>query len=146
MKAPTAFKGGRATLTYFAKLEAFLKENENDADIAALIPPLKKGYADMGAAAGWLMNNASKNYDHAGAASYDMLNIFGIVTLGWLWARMAKIAHAKLKSGEGNPEFWKRKLILAKYWMERELPNTSSALARIEAGADTLMEMDAANF
>jgi len=139
-------KGGRATLTYFAKLEAFLKENEKDAQIGALIPALRQGYADMGEAAGWLMNNAPENYDHAGAASYDMLNIFGIVTLGWLWARMARTAQEKLEKGEGDPAFWKRKLVLARYWMERELPNTGACLARIKAGADTLMELDAAHF
>jgi len=79
-------KGGRATLTYFGKLEAFIKENEGDADMKLYVDALKTGYARLGDAAGWLMQNAPKNYDNAGAASYDILNIFGTVTLAWMWA------------------------------------------------------------
>ena len=92
------------------------------------------------------MENAPKNYDNAGAASYDMLNIFGTVALGWMWARMAKIALAKIKSGEGNTAFYQRKLTLARYWMEREMPMTASWLERARQGADGLMELDAAAF
>ncbi len=45
-------KGGRATLTYFAKLEAFIKENEGDAEMAPFVGPLKVGYGRLGEAAG----------------------------------------------------------------------------------------------
>ncbi|MGB3811262.1 MAG: acyl-CoA dehydrogenase C-terminal domain-containing protein [Parvibaculum sp.] len=139
-------KGGRATLTFFAKLEAFIKENEGDAEMAPFVGPLKTGYARLGEAAGWLMQNAPKNYDNAGAASYDILNIFGTVTLAWMWAQMAKVSLAKLKEGTGNAEFYKRKLTLAKYWAEREIPMTAAWLERAKAGADGLMELDIANF
>jgi len=139
-------KGGRATLTFFGKIDAFIKENENDAEMAPYIAPLKAGYQRLGEAAGWLMQNAPRNYDHAGASSYDLLNLFGIVTLGWMWAQMAKVSLAKLKGGTGNPDFYKRKLTLAKYWMEREMPMTAAYLERARAGAETLMELDAANF
>ncbi len=135
-------KGGRATLTFFAKIEAFIKESEGDDKMKPYIEPLKVGYDRLGKAAGWLMENAPKNYDHAGAASYETLNIFGIVAVGWMWAQMAKVAMAKLESGEGNQDFYKRKLTLAKIWLEREMPNATAALERIELGADTLMEWD----
>ncbi len=139
-------KGGRATMTFFAKIEEFIKENEGDAEMKPFIEPLEAGYKRLGEAAGWLMENAQKNYDHAGAASYDMLNIFGTVALGWMWARMAKVALAKVKSGEGNQDFYKRKLTLARYWMEREMPMTSGWLERAKQGADGYMELDAASF
>jgi hypothetical protein len=139
-------KGGRATMAYFAKLEAFIKENEGDAEMKPYIDGLKAGYGRLGDAAGWLMENAPKNYDHAGAASYDILNIFGTVTLAWMWAQMAKVSLAKLKEGTGNPDFYKRKLTLARYWMEREVPMTAGWLERAKAGADGLMELDAVNF
>jgi len=135
-------KGGRATLTYFAMLEAFIKANEADANMKPYIEPLKTGYARLGEAAGWLSENAPQDFNNAGAASYEMLNMFGVVSLAWMWARMAKIAMAKLEAGEGNPDFYKRKLTLAKYWMEREIPNTAAYLERAKAGAGTLMELD----
>ncbi|MBA4211389.1 MAG: acyl-CoA dehydrogenase, partial [Parvibaculum sp.] len=73
-------------------------------------------------------------------------NIFGTVALGWMWAQMAKVSLAKLKAGEGNPEFYKRKLTLARYWMEREMPLTSGWLERAKMGADGFMELDEAAF
>jgi alkylation response protein AidB-like acyl-CoA dehydrogenase len=139
-------KGGRATLAFFGKLEAFIKENEGDAEMAPFVAPLKTGYGRLGEAAGWLMQNAAKNYDHAGAASYDILNIFGTVTLAWMWAQMAKLSLAKLKAGTEKQDFYKRKLTLARYWMEREVPMTAAWLERAKAGADGLMELDVVNF
>jgi hypothetical protein len=139
-------KGGRATLTFFGKLDAFIKENEGIEEMKPFVGPLKTGYGRLGEAAGWMMQNAPKNFDNAGAASYDILNIFGTVSLAWMWAQMAKIALAKLKAGEGNAEFYKRKLTLARYWMEREVPLTAGWLERARAGADGLMELDASGF
>lgn len=139
-------KGGRATMTFFGKIEAFIKENEGDEAMAPYIKPLKQGYDRMGKAAGWLMENAPKNFDNAGAASYEMMNIFGIVSLGWMWARMAKVALAKLEAGEGNADFYKRKLLLAKVWLEREVPYTSTALERIELGSGDIMSLEQDSF
>ncbi|MGK2742152.1 acyl-CoA dehydrogenase C-terminal domain-containing protein [Tepidicaulis sp. LMO-SS28] len=139
-------KGGKATLTFFSKIENFIKENEGNEKMKPFIEPLKTGYDRMGKAAGWLMENAPKNFDNAGAASYEMLNIFGVVSIGYMWAQMAKVALEKLEAGEGDAEFYKRKLVLAKYWLEREVPNTASYLERLQLGADTLMELDEDSF
>jgi alkylation response protein AidB-like acyl-CoA dehydrogenase len=139
-------KGGKATMLFFGKINGFIKVNEEDEALKPFIQPLKKGMQRLGEAAGWLVQNAPKNYDHAGAASYDVLTMFGIVSLGFMWAQMAKLAQAKLAAGTGNPDFYRRKLTLAKYWMEREIPMTASLLERVMVGADTLMELDAANF
>jgi hypothetical protein len=75
-----------------------------------------------------------------------MLNIFGTVAIGWMWAQMAKVSLAKIKSGEGNQDFYKRKLTLARYWMEREIPMTAGWLDRAKMGAEGYMELDAAAF
>ncbi|MBG53731.1 MAG: acyl-CoA dehydrogenase [Rhodobiaceae bacterium] len=139
-------KGGRATMTFFGKIDAFIKENEGNAEMAPYITPLKVAYERLGKAAGWLMENAPKNYNNAGSASYEMLNLFGVVALGWMWAQMAKVSLAKLNAGEGNADFYKRKLLLAQVWLEREVPNTAAYLERIELGADDLMALEADAF
>ncbi len=60
----------------------------------------------MQAATGWLMNNALKNPENAGAASVDYLRLFGIVVTGWMWARMAKIALDKKAAAKGTWPSW----------------------------------------
>ena len=139
-------KGGRATMTFFGKIETFIKENEGDKAMEPYIKPLAKGYERMGKAAEWLMENAPDNFDNAGSASYEMMNIFGIMSLGWMWARMAKISLAKLEAGEGNQAFYERKLLLARIWLEREVPYTATALERIELGAGDIMALEADAF
>lgn len=94
----------------------------------------------------WLAQNGLKNPDNAGAASVDYLRMFGIVVIGYLWARQAKAAQAKLAAGQGNPAFYQAKLATARFWMERMLPESATLNERIKAGADGLMMLEAASF
>jgi len=55
---------------------------------------------------------------------------------------MAKIANAKIASGEGNTAFYKAKLMCAKYWMERLIPECPMLLERIQVGSETVMEFE----
>lgn len=138
--------GGRAPMAFFAKIQAFIDENKGDENLKPLLDSLQAGLKDAQDAALWLAENGPKNFENAGAASYDVMTMFGTVALGFMWAQMAKVAQAKLDAGEGNADFYKRKLTLARYWMEREMPMTAALKVRAAAGADTLMTLDAANF
>ena len=57
----------------------------------------------------WLAQNGLKNPNNAGAGAVDYLRLMGIVVVGWMWARMAKVAQAKLADQSGNAEFYKQK-------------------------------------
>ena len=94
----------------------------------------------------WLAQNGLRNPDNAGASSVDYLRMFGIVVVGYLWARQAKAAQAKLAAKSGDPAFYEAKLVSARFWMERLMPDTASLNERVKAGADNLMMLDAANF
>jgi hypothetical protein len=61
--------------------------------------PLAKAFERLQRATGWLAQEAMKNPDEAGAASTDYLHLFGWTALAYLWARMAKVARAKLAAG-----------------------------------------------
>jgi hypothetical protein len=56
-----------------------------------------------------------------------------------MWARMAKIAQARLAKAEGNADFYKAKLVSARYWMERMIPECPMLGERIAAGSQTIM-------
>ncbi len=70
------------------------------------VEPVKAGLARLQDATMWLAQNGMKNPDNAGAASVDYLRMFGIVVVGYLWARQAAVAKAKLASGQGNKAFY----------------------------------------
>jgi hypothetical protein len=94
----------------------------------------------------WLAQNGMKNPDNAGAGSVDYLRMFGLVVVGYLWTRQVVAAKAKLAAGGGNTAFYEAKLVSARFWMERLMPDTASLSERVKAGADGLMLLDAANF
>ena len=81
----------------------------------------------------WLMQNAMGKPENAGAGSSDYMHLFGLVVLGYMWARMVKVAQAKIAAGDTSPHL-ATKLVTGKFFMERMLPETVAHLARIEAG------------
>ena len=155
--------GGRAMMAFFNEVGAFLKEHAADEALAPYLEPLKAGLDHLRQATEWLMNNAMARPDNAGAASTDYMHLFGLVALGYMWAQMAKAAtekrSGKLAAGDGgSPEratglstefsadFYETRLTLGKIFMERTMPETAAHLARISAGADTLMALPAEAF
>ncbi len=95
----------------------------------------------------WLMQNGMKNPDNAGAASTDYMHLMGLVALGYMWAMMAEKSLEALKEGaNGKVSFHENKLATARYFFARVMPESQAHLARIESGAEPLMELEAAAF
>jgi len=142
-----ALNGGRAITALFKEIGDFCEENRSDEKLVTYTKGLKKGLNDLQAATMWFMGNAMAKPDNAGAGSTDYMHLFGLVVLGYMWAKMAKTAEEKLAAGDTAREtYLKNKLTTAKFFMERIMPETALRRARIEAGADTMMALDAAAF
>jgi hypothetical protein len=62
----------------------------------------------------------------------------GLVSLGWMWLKMAAASTRALASGEGDKAFHETKLSTARFYAERELPLAPVLRKKIEAGAETL--------
>lgn len=80
-------------------------------------------------------------YDPAGAA-YDFLTMFGTTAIAFMWLRSARAALAG-KDKDLSQEFVQRKLVLARYWFERELPKTEMLSKLVHLPAHGLMELPA---
>ncbi|MFD1507907.1 acyl-CoA dehydrogenase C-terminal domain-containing protein [Lacimonas salitolerans] len=139
--------GGKHVMAFFDLVKTFLKDNEgNEALKADFLDPLKAASKDLQAAGMFFMQNGMKNPNAALAGSYDFMHLFGHVCLGLMWAEMAKAAHAALEAGTQDEAFYRTKVATGRYYMARRLPATALHLARINSGADTVMELEAANF
>lgn len=138
-----ASKGGRAIFAFFAEIDDFIAENEGNEALAPFITPLAKAKADTQEGTTWLMQNGMSDFNNAGAASTDFLNLFGLTALAYMWARMAKVATEK--QADGDP-FYANKLITARYYMERVLPEATAHLTKLKTGAENMMALDAASF
>lgn len=107
---------------------------------------LRRGAEAIEDVVAWLRQTAPGRGETLGSASYDVLNLFGLVLLAALWLRMAVVAEAQLAAGEGDPTFLRRKLVLARYWFEREMPAVDALVRRAQSGADGLMALAAEAF
>ncbi len=141
-----ALNGGRGAMAMFKEIADFCEDHRTDDDMNVLVKPLKKGLSDLQSSTMWFMQNAMAKPDNAGAGSTDYMHLFGLVVLGYMWARMAKTAHDRLKAGDEREDFLKNKLVTAQFYMERIIAETALRRTRIEAGADTMMELAAEGF
>jgi hypothetical protein len=132
-------------MKFFAEVAAFAKDNNAEEGMKPYVGPLSNALGHLQQATTWLMQNAMAKPDNAGAAATDYLHLFGLVTLGYMWARMAKVALDKIAGGETTP-YLTTKLVTGRFFMERVLPETSVNLARIQSGCDTTMELAAEAF
>ncbi|WP_377295016.1 acyl-CoA dehydrogenase C-terminal domain-containing protein [Rhizobium sp. SG2393] len=139
--------GGRAVMALFQEIGGFCEENRENEKLSGFTKALKKGLNDLQASTMWFMQNAMAKPDNAGAGSTDYMHLFGLVVVGYMWAKMAKAAEDALAAGAGDREaFYRNKLVTAKFFMERLMPETTLRKARIEAGSDTMMELAAEAF
>jgi hypothetical protein len=74
------------------------------------------------------------------------MDLMGLVSLGWMWLKMASAAQHALSEGAGDEAFYEAKLVLARFYAERELPMSTALRSKIEAGAETLMKIPAEAF
>ncbi len=128
-------KGGAAPMALFGLLTGWIAENEKDDAMKLFVVGVKRGVENLQSATLWLAANGPKNPNDAGAGATEYLRMMGIVMLAYLWGRMAKAS-----LGKDDP-LHKDKLMCARFWMERMVPECPMLLERIQAGSATIMEM-----
>jgi hypothetical protein len=89
----------------------------------------------------WFMNNAMQNPNHLGAGAHHYMHIMGIVTLGYMWLKMARVAQEKLTGSPGDAAFYEAKLATARYYMDRYLPDAGALRRKLETGSDSMMAL-----
>ncbi|MEG8219918.1 acyl-CoA dehydrogenase C-terminal domain-containing protein [Sphingomonas sp. HH69] len=137
-----AMNGGRALQAFLKVVADEVAEAKGNEKLAPFAESLEKASAQLGAATMWLMQNAMKNPDNAGAGAHHYMHILGIVATGLMWLRMSKAAATLLAAGEGDAKFLEAKLVTARFFAERIMPDAGSLRRKIEGGADALMALD----
>ena len=137
-----------ARLKAFGKLvSAFIEENGTTSEMSEFVTPL----ADLGDKVTQLTTEigmkAFANQDEAGAAAVDYLRIVGHLVYAYFWAKMAKVALARIKAdGDNVDPFYRNKLAVARFYFERLLPETAFCIRSARSGAKNLMDLPAEAF
>ena len=132
--------GGRALMAFLGEVSQFLAAEKSDAALTPYLGGLQAAIGHLQQASLWLSRNGVVDPNNAGAASTDYMHLIGLTALGYMWARVVKAVLARQARAESNPAL-DAKLVLAKFFSERMLPETAAHLARLSSGASTLMAL-----
>ncbi len=132
--------GGKAAMALFGLISADIAEAK-DSPQAELAGHLEKAVGQLQAGAMWLMQNGVKDPNNAGAAAYPLMTMMGIVSLGWMWLKMARAAQGGLDAGDGDKAFLEAKLVTARFFAERMLPDVGALRRKLEGGAEAIMAL-----
>jgi alkylation response protein AidB-like acyl-CoA dehydrogenase len=132
---------GRAVRAFFELVGQDLKDAAAAADPAGVAAALQPALADLQAATIWLAHHATDDPDNAGAGAYAYMNLMGLVSLGWMWLKLADASQRALDQGSDDRAFLDAKLATARFYAQRELPGSIALRRKIEAGAEAIMKV-----
>lgn len=132
--------GGRAIMAFFQEVGNYCNSQTQES-MKPYIEPLQKGLKDLQTATLWFMQHAVKKPDNAGAGAYAYMNLFGLVAMGYMWARIVEAALKQIEQ-QGSSDFLQSKLLTGRFFMERLMPETTVYLQRIQAGCETMMAFE----
>ena len=87
---------GRALRTFFHPVADFIAANKNDPALGKMVVALERAFGALQLATGIIAQKGLADAEEAGAAATDYLRLFGMVALGFMWARSAKVALEKM--------------------------------------------------
>jgi len=130
-----------------AMVTAFIEQYGTRPDMSEFISPL----ADLGDKVTKLTMElgmkAFANQDEAGAAAVDYLRVVGHFVYAFFWAKMARIALDRIKQdGDKVDPFYVNKVMVARFYYQRLLPETAFHIRSARSGAKNLMELPAEAF
>jgi len=136
-----ALNGGRATRAFFDLVGRDIADAKAAGDPAGIAEPLEKALGHLQGATMWLAQNGMADPNNAGAGAYAYMDLMGLVTLGWMWLKMAGIS-ARLKDGSGEDvAFHQTKIATARFFADHMLVEAGGLRRKVEAGAGSVMAL-----
>jgi acyl-CoA dehydrogenase len=121
---------------------------EFDASLASCGPEFESirkavatGHQRLEEATNWLLGKAQDEPAVVYLAAFDYLMLAGTVIGAWQMGRAAEVAHRKLASGAGAADFYKAKVITARFYAEEILPRSAGYLEAATSDSSSAMEL-----
>jgi hypothetical protein len=130
-------------------MQRLLKEMaEFDASLASCGPDLDSirnsvstGHKRLEEATNWLLGKAQDEPAVVYLAAFDYLMLAGTVIGAWQMGRAAEVAHRKLEGNAGSADFYKAKIITARFYAEEILPRSAGHVEAITSDGNSAMAL-----
>ena len=137
---------GRYLRSFFHPVLNYMDAKLDDENLGPLVTPLSKAFGALQLATAHIAEKGLKDPEEAGAAATEYLRLFGLVALGYMWVRMAEVAYEKRVSNPDDAAFYDAKIVTARFFMEKLLPEVAALWGSIKAGKGAMMALDEAMF
>ncbi|MEO6153065.1 MAG: acyl-CoA dehydrogenase, partial [Croceibacterium sp.] len=103
--------------------------------------PLREVMHEANEASRYLLSLGKSDPASVGAGAYPYLQLIGVLAIGWMWLRLARTALAL-----ADDPLSTAKLVTARHYAQRSLPQATALRRQVEAGPDALMALPNAAF
>jgi alkylation response protein AidB-like acyl-CoA dehydrogenase len=130
--------GGGAVVASLLESMSTLAQSMQGTPLDDIGDRLEAGVADARETAMYLGGQLATDPNAAAAGATPFMRLLGVVTGGWVLARMAVAAQSIVNNGTGDVEQAEDKIVTARFYAEQILPSTSGMVTPITRG-DALM-------
>jgi alkylation response protein AidB-like acyl-CoA dehydrogenase len=136
-----AMNGGRAVMAFGKFVTEEIAAGKAEPATADFAARLERAAGELQGATMWFMANGMKDPNNIGAGAVPYMHLVGVVAVGLMWLKMAAAAARLKAAGEGDAAFLDAKLVTARYFAERVLPEAGALRRQIEGGAEAIMAL-----
>ena len=111
-------------------------------DVAVIRTRLDEAIDALAKATDWVVETFPSDQNAVAAGAVDFLRLCGIVSGGWLMAKGALAAQAKLAAGDGDSRFLKGRLASARYFADHWLTQTPTLHIAVTEGAAAVLAIE----
>jgi len=135
-----ARNGGQSAAAFVVEVREWLAGVADQPALAEVKAPLENALALLEEGTETLLAQAGNDPDAVNALAVEYLDLFGLVTYAWLWARMMLVAAGR------DDKFGQGKQVVGRFFFERLLPRAETLLKQMQAGSRTMMTLAAEDF
>ena len=137
---------GRYLRRFFHPVSEFIEANRDDAAVGKLVEQLERAFGELQLSTGQIAQASLKDPEEAGAAATDYLRLIGLVAMGYMFVKSAKIAAEKAPTANGDAGFYADKITSARFFVDRILPQATALFLAIKSGKASMMALEEAAF
>ncbi|NND59433.1 MAG: acyl-CoA dehydrogenase, partial [Gammaproteobacteria bacterium] len=136
--------GGRAMTEMIREIRQTVQEVADIGEFSTIERNLRLAVDALESVTSYLLSADDPN--EAGAASYNLLMLSGTTVAGWLMAQGALIARERLNAGASGSDFYRSKMVTARFFAEHVLVRARGYAEAAMAGGETTMALAADQF
>ncbi len=133
---------GRLLKSFFHPVSAFIEIAKQEDQMKPMAEALEKAFGALQLSTATIARRGLSDPEEAGAAAAEYLRLFGLVAMGYCFARASMIAGMRLAMGSDDKAFYEAKIKTATFFFDRILPQASAHFLSIKAGKRSMMALE----